>query len=247
MWSRRMRSASLALLSVCFVHGLACDSKPESTTTEEPPKAGRATSKDDDVEALKEFVNKDGNSTRTPAALPQGHPPITPGGAGAAMPSNPPAGALKYDVPNEWQPQQVTSAMRKAQFGLPKVEGDSEDGQLIVFYFGRNEGGDVRSNLDRWKTMFTTADGAPVPDDKVAVEQFEANGLKVTLLDIAGRYADRTMSIGQAPDPTEVEYRMFASVVETPDGPWFFKAVGPSATMASHRDGMVKLLKSAKP
>lgn len=188
-----------------------------------------------------------GADTSASSGLPKGHPPIPAGGGRAMAPASAaPAAVLKYDTPATWVTQTPTSNLRKAQFGLPKAEGDSADGQLIVYYFGPNEGGGVQANLDRWKGMFKTAGGEPVPDADVVVDKFEASGMAVTLMDISGRYADGTMTPGQAATPTAEEYRMFAAVVETPDGPWFFKAVGPQATMAANREAMLGMLKSAR-
>jgi hypothetical protein len=144
----------------------------------------------------------------------------------------PPQGTLKFTAPPAWKEVQVTSSMRKAQFTLPKAGGDSEDGQLVVFYFGQGQGGGIGSNIDRWKGMFTTADGKPVSDDAVKRASMEVAGMKVTTVDVSGRYQDAPMGRPDPAGPTSKDYRMLAAIVETPEGPWFFKATGPVATMA---------------
>jgi hypothetical protein len=40
---------------------------------------------------------------------------------------------------------------------------------------------------------------------------------------------------------------MLAAVVETADGPWYFKLVGPAPTVGGWKEEMVKLLKEAHP
>ena len=38
-----------------------------------------------------------------------------------------------FDPPAEWLQETVSSPMRLAQFTLPRVEGDVEDAELVVF------------------------------------------------------------------------------------------------------------------
>jgi hypothetical protein len=134
--------------------------------------------------------------------------------------------------------------MRKAQFTLPKAGEDSEDGQMIVFYFGQGQGGAVEKNVDRWKGMFTTADGKPVGDDALKRGSMEVAGMKVTTVDISGRYQDAPMGRPDPAGPTAKDYRMLAAIVETPEGPWFFKATGPVATMTSQVANFNEFVKS---
>jgi hypothetical protein len=187
-------------------------------------------------------------STRLPPAtmapgaeLPSGHPPIT-GITDAAAPTS--TSDLKFDVPPEWQPQRLSSAMRQAHYLLPRVQGDNEDGELILFFFGEGQGGTVEANLQRWRDMFT-AEGKPVPDEAVVREAFDANGLKVTLIDVAGQYTGMTMPGQPAPAPLE-NYRMIGAVVETPRGNYFFRATGPIGTMNSHRSAIRQMLNTVK-
>jgi hypothetical protein len=45
----------------------------------------------------------------------------------------------------------------------------------------------------------------------------------------------------------KADYRMLGAAVETPAGPWYFKASGPAATMARHRAGFFEMLDSLAP
>ena len=45
-----------------------------------------------------------------------------------------------FDPPAEWLQETVSSPMRLAQFALPRAEGDVEDAELVVFYFGGSGG-----------------------------------------------------------------------------------------------------------
>jgi hypothetical protein len=174
-------------------------------------------------------------------SLPPGHPSMEPMTKGA--PAEGEVAALKFDAPSDWKSTPVTSSMRKAQYTLPRASGDSEDGQLIVFYFGRDQGGTVELNIDRWKSMFSTPEGQPVSGDKIKQATSQVNGMKVTKLDVTGRYADQ-MGRADKPGPTGQDFRMLAAIVETPDGPWFFKATGPTATMALRAEAFDKFVQT---
>jgi hypothetical protein len=153
--------------------------------------------------------------------------------------------AIIFTPPPEWIPEPPTSRMRKAQYKLPKATGDPSDAQLVVFFFGQGQGGSIEQNLTRWKGMFSTPDGSPVPQDEISQTSRKVDGMNVTVLDISGRYVD-PMAGGQSKSPPTEDSRMLAAIVETPQGPWFFKAVGPKATMKAHADNFNKFVGSVK-
>ncbi|GMU83883.1 MAG: hypothetical protein AMXMBFR47_37530 [Planctomycetota bacterium] len=192
-------------------------------------------------------------------ALPPGHPPIDGGAApapapapaagGALPPGHPPLGGapaeLKFDTPAGWTAQPPAAGMgRKAQYVISKVEGDPEDGEAVVFFFGTGQGGNVALNLDRWRGMFSGPDGAPLPAEAAKTETFEAGPMKITLLDVVGRYTPSSM--GRPQGGPKDNYRMLGAVIETPGGNWFVRATGPNATMEKNRAAMIEFLKSAK-
>jgi hypothetical protein len=250
----RVSSWSIAVLLL----GSAC--KQESPAPAAAPtktQVDNAKPSDADLKTVGEFLKKDAPAQDPTAALPPGHPPMNGAAApaGAALPPNHPAvpgmdapagdDALAYTAPAEWKSQPVTSNMRKAQFLLPRAAGDQEDGQMIVFYFGQGQGGSVEGNISRWQGMFSSADGKPVPASAVKRASREVGGMKVTTLDIVGRYVD-PMAGGGAGSGPQKDSRMLAAIVETPQGPWFFKGVGPVATMKAQLDSFNKLVASFK-
>ncbi|MCA9243334.1 MAG: hypothetical protein KDA32_05220 [Phycisphaerales bacterium] len=203
-----------------------------------------------DAEALRSFVQSEGRTAAPPTAsqpsgaLPPNHPPVGGGNQRIATPNPPPGGELKYQASTDWRPIRPSSSLRRAQFQLPRAEGDNEDGEMVVFYFGPGEGGTVSANIDRWRGMFRNENGEPVSDEDAGHETFEANGLHVTLLDVSGKYTPSMMPGVQNNGPQD-NFRMLAAVVETPAGPWFFRALGPTDTMAKHREAVIEMLKSA--
>ncbi len=262
------RNVSIFSCLAMVVLGFGCERKPAQQTNVAPPPA-KADEEKSDRQALSEFLNKDSRtSSASPSGLPTGHPPINgalpepsaddlaalpPGhppitAAPRQEPRGNPAGAaeLKFDAPESWKPQPLTSPMRKAHYILPRAEGDARDAELLLFYFGMGEGGTVQANLDRWKGMFVGTDGGALPKDASTVETFDIDGLKVTLLNVTGRYVESNMMMGTQSPPTETDYRMTAAVVETPSGPWFFRAVGPAATMSRHETAMREMLNTVR-
>ncbi|MEP0845437.1 MAG: hypothetical protein HRF50_01295 [Phycisphaerae bacterium] len=174
------------------------------------------------------------------SALPPGHPPMD-GGAAAA---EAPASTLKYEAPANWTASPASNVMRLAQWTLPKAEG-AEEGDMVLFFFGVGGGGGVQMNIDRWRGMFKTADGQPVPDEAVRYETFDANGLKVHYLEVAGSFENR-MAPGAPVLGMKESHRMLAAIVEGEGGPWYFRGTGPDATMAAHRDAFLAMLRSLK-
>lgn len=49
-------------------------------------------------------------------------------------------GTLTFARPTGWTERAPASSMRVAEFVVPRVAGDSEDGELIVYYFGGGGG-----------------------------------------------------------------------------------------------------------
>lgn len=144
---------------------------------------------------------------------------------------------MAWTAPTGWITEAPGSSMRVAQFRLPKAESDPEDGSVVVFYF-QGQGGGVEDNIQRWITQFK--DGKA--NDR---ENFEANGLKHTMVDIEGTFLFQPRPMA----PTTVEkpgFRMLGDVIETSSGPWFVKFIGPEKTVAKWQDSFKEFLSSIK-
>jgi len=192
------RIESFALLILVSLLWLGCSTQPEATRTSAPPEAPAASSQP--VSAA-----------------------ISTSGSGTAKTFGP----IKARVPVEWTEQSPSSSMRKAQYSLPKVAGDGEDGELAVFYFGPGQGGSVEANIERWIGQISQPDGSS-SKDKAKTQKKQIGGMDLTLVDVSGTYSAGMMSNA----PPRQGYRMLAAVAETPEGPWFFKLTGPEKTIA---------------
>ena len=145
---------------------------------------------------------------------------------------------LKFTAPAEWTTETPSSAMRKAQYSLARVEGDPEDAKMVVFFF-EGQGGSVQANIDRWIGQFTKADESPATD-AARVSKKESHGIPLTIVDVSGTYKE-SMGPMTATTPKS-NFRMLAAVAETSSGPWFFKLTGPAKTVAKWEPSFHKFL-----
>ncbi len=153
------------------------------------------------------------------------------------------AAGLRFSVPRAWARVPAPSDVRAAQWRIAHAADDGEDAELVLFYFGKGQGGGVQENLDRWYRQFTEPDGRAARDAAVVTIR-TANGLRVTEVDVPGTYAGAGME-GAPPRPKPGS-RLLGAVIEGEDGPWFFRAVGPDATVAAARPDFDALLASVE-
>jgi hypothetical protein len=211
----------IALLAVAAIVAVGCGDRGGSTPVEEaPPPAAAGTG------ATPPLVDSRGREIPGAPAGEDGHV----------------EGELGWNVPAGWVVQAPASAMRRAQYALPRAAGDATDGECAVFYFGPGQGGDVQSNIDRWAAQFTGPDGAAV---RPQVETKTASGMKIHTIRAEGTYDASTMTGGGAgPQPGSM---LLGAIVEGPGSNWFFKCTGPKSTMESHRAAFDSLVASVHP
>jgi hypothetical protein len=144
-----------------------------------------------------------------------------------AKPARQDLGTITVQPPAGWKSVTPSSSMRKAQYVLPKVAGDSEDAELIVFNFGAGQGGGVEENLKRWQGQFEGAEKPKTAKKKVA-------GMNVTTMDVSGTYKQQAMGgpFAGGEVTKKPNFRMLAAIVEAPDSSYFFKLTGPAKTVA---------------
>jgi hypothetical protein len=153
------------------------------------------------------------------------------------------AQGVHYVVPDGWVTRTPSSTMRVAEFTLPRADGDAEDGDLVLYYFG-GSGGSVQANLDRWISQMTQPDGR-ASNDVAKVSTAEANGLKMTLVDVPGTYVAE-MTPGSTDRHNKPGFRLRAAVIETPRGPYFVKLTGPERTIARWDAAVDRFLRSIR-
>ena len=153
------------------------------------------------------------------------------------------AAGLTYTAPASWKPGATSSAMRVAQFSVPRSVGDAQDGELVVYYFG-GAGGTIEANIDRWVAQMQQPDGRP--SSAVAKRQSRTvNGLKVTLVDVPGTYIAE-VTPGSTERHNSPNFHLRAAVIETSNGPYFIKLTGPAKTIAAAEKAFESFLASVK-
>lgn len=163
----------------------------------------------------------------TPEAVPA---PAAPSAPTEPAPPTPPAASLTFAAQAQWVADAPTSAMRKAQFRLPGAAGEAT---LIVYHFGP-QAGTLEANLERWAGQFEQPDGVE-SSARMTREQRRVDELDVLVVDLSGTYVAETFP-GSGERVREEGWRMLAAVIETPEGPYYAKLVGPAATVAEHAE-----------
>jgi hypothetical protein len=143
------------------------------------------------------------------------------------------AGDIKLTVPESWTQKEATSRFRLAQFVVPKVSGDPEDGELVVFFFGAGGGGGVDANLHRWVGQF-------LPQGRKAkLTAGKCSQGDYVLADLSGTWKK---PIGPPVDQQTVEMpnaRFLAVILTTKDqGSYFLRFAGPEKTVSANADAM---------
>lgn len=138
-------------------------------------------------------------------------------------------GAITMKAPKDWKAEATTSEMRKAQFVLPRADGDTADATLVIFYFGGGQGGGIQSNLDRYFGFFQQPDGKATKD-VAKISKKEISGIAVTFADIGGTYVAAKRP-GGAERFNEPGWRMLVAMLQVGDDSYYIRTVGPAKTM----------------
>ena len=150
-------------------------------------------------------------------------------------------GTLKYVIPEGWKAVTGRSPMRLAEFVLPRIDGDGEDGALVLYYF-KGQGGSVQANLSRWMSQMVQPDDRPSRDVSTT-RTLIANGLNLTVLEMTGTYV-AAVRPGATERYYKPDFKMVAAIVETPAGPYFMKLTGPRKTIERWSSEVQSFLRS---
>ena len=152
------------------------------------------------------------------------------------------AGGLTWQAPSAWkigQPQQ----MRVVTYIIPAETGNADNAECAVFHFP-GTGGDKESNLQRWASQFEQPDGRNSADVAI-IKEMESNALKITTIDLNGIYKVTGGPMMEVRDK-KLGYALKGAIIEGPQGPVFFKMVGPEKTVKASGDRFSAMIKSAK-
>jgi hypothetical protein len=175
--------------------------------------------------------------------LPPDHPPLT----DASIPA-PPLGsgtgstALTWDAPEGWTAEPPASSMRVAEYAIP---GDAGPGRLIVYYFGPGQGGDARSNAERWAREFEVPGGGD-PVEAAIIGSYDGGQIPVVTIETRGTYSGGMTAAGPSAE-ARTDYMLLGAIAQGPDANWFFKLTGPEATVAPQKAAFEEMMGSLRP
>jgi hypothetical protein len=150
-------------------------------------------------------------------------------------------GPFSMSVPAGWKEIPSTSSMRAAQFQLPAPEGG--EAEVIVYYFGQTGAGSVQANIDRWVNQFKQPDDKP-SSSVAKIEKATFAGQEASVVSVSGRYVAPAMPGG--PPTDKPDHSLVAAIVPSPQGPYYFRLVGPKAAVAAHEKPFREALGSLK-
>ncbi len=123
--------------------------------------------------------------------------------------------------------------MRLAQYTVPDRDG-AVGAEVVVYFFGQGQGGDVAANLARWKAQFSTPDGSPVYDQ---VTHPSPVNFRTTVAEYRGTYA-RGTGAGDTANAKPGQ-SLIAAIVETPKGTLFVQLFGATAKVTAQREKLL--------
>lgn len=219
------RSTPLALIVAGLVSLTGC--RKEEITAYKVPK-------EPEPAAKSAMPNDAAHAGVAKGTAPSGGAPMAPASGGGSMANTPVAtaagNALTWTGPAHWQ-DKGASGMRKGTFAISGDGGASAE--LAITAFPGDVGGEV-ANVNRWRGQVSLPPQSPEEVAK-AVERLEANGLKISVVDMTGK--------DQAGKPS----RLLGAAVPHGGATWFFKLTGPDALVAKEKDAFMEFLKTIKP
>ena len=138
------------------------------------------------------------------------------------------AGAdLVWEAPSAWKAKPA-SAMRKGSYDVP---GDGGESDLSVTAFPGDVGGEL-ANVNRWRGQVGLA---PLRAEELdsAVSRFEANGLKLTIVELF-------------PQGDASSKAIVGAIVPYGGSTWFFKLMGPGAPVKAAKPAFIEFLHTVR-
>lgn len=143
-------------------------------------------------------------------------------------------------VPHGWSSSPPRTSMRLAQFETPAVSGDSTGAEVVVYYFGPDQGGSVDANIARWQSQFQAPGGGPA---HAQVQHFDDTAFPTTVVTLEGAYA-RTVGMGGDISDAVPGQMLVAAIAATPRGNIHFQMFGPAASVRAHEKAYLAFVRS---
>jgi hypothetical protein len=153
---------------------------------------------------------------------------------------------MKSKTPSTWRFEKASNKLRVYQFKLPKTGSDAEDAELVIFFFGKGQGGGTEENVKRWQSMFQPPKGMTI-EEATKVDKLKVGKVPVTYVDVHGTFLSKFPPFDPNAKVTRKEnYRRLGVVFDSENGPYFITMTGPAATVEHHKKGFDDWLKNFK-
>ncbi len=182
-------------------------------------------------------------SAEAPAEAPAPAPAPSAGEGAGFDPRSPRVGGLAFRAPGPFAYRPASAPMRAAEYVVPGPS-PAESAVLVVHHFP-GMGGSVEANLARWLGQFTQPDGRDTRE-VARIERTTVNGLEVSRVDVTGTYTGMQPATGEPATALEGQ-RLVGAIVRGPEGPVFFKLVGPAPIVESALPAFEELVASLAP
>lgn len=216
------RTVALLLLASCTLLGACREAK---VTSYRVPKE-----KPDELPPGMASAAASTNAGTVPPSMNQGTP-STPSAPAMDMASTavPTANGsdLAWSAPADWKPKPA-GAMRKGSFTVSGAAGDAD---LSITAFPGDVGGEL-ANLNRWRGQIQLG---PLTDADLpgATTRVEQNSLTFVVVDYVSPSSNKPS-------------RILGAIVPFNGATWFFKLMGPDATVAEAKPAFLEFLKTVR-
>ena len=146
-------------------------------------------------------------------------------------------------TPATWVEKMPSNKMRFMQFELPKVKGDKEDAELVVF---KGLGGSAMANITRWKDQFVAPKGKSA-DDISKETEIKIGDKAATQVVVTGTFKYNPAPFNpRSKNELRPDYKMIAIHFEGPKDIYHIKLTGPTKTIESYEKGFDAWIKGFK-
>jgi hypothetical protein len=149
------------------------------------------------------------------------------------------ARGITFEIAKTWKHATPTKQMRLAEIKIDPVEGDKESAELVLFAFPGGAG-TVEANLKRWSDQFMDENGRAA---KIESAKRTGKNVDVIVAEASGRYV-AALAPGSAEKYDKADYRLLGAIVTTSDAGYYFKLVGPDATVKAAKPAFEAMVKS---
>ena len=139
-------------------------------------------------------------------------------------------------LPRTWTAKTPSSSMRLAEYSTGSAA------EVVVYFFGKGQGGPPDANLARWKSQFSNPSGGPVQE---RVTRDTTGAFPITIAEYRGTYA-RGVGTGSDENAALPDHVLIAVVAQTPRGTLFFQCYGPTAAVEAQRAAYLKFATGLK-